>query len=1560
MARIGFGLSLSSAVRSSRNSSPILSRSARHVLPLLLLWGALSFAQGVQPNESTSGEVALDNLNIHLDIPLVSKDGIGLPTKLAMHYNSNSWVGFNGSQVALAGASNGNAVAGGFWYIDGLYGLGGRFQPIVENICNGLAPQILYPTYTDGTGTVHSFTVPVMPMATSYGNCPPDNPITVSLPDGSGLVATIYEGGYGSVVDTSGVVSNITGTSNNSINDPNNNTLSISGGVLTDTLGVRGVTITGSPSTGSVTYTYPTATPTTTASVTISFASKSLQTGFYCNGVTDFPATSGFYFPTSISLPDGSSYSFTYELLGSATTGRLATITYPSGETVQYNYSGVRCYDGTPGTLTKIVSGDATYTYTRNSGTWTTDTIVANSGGANNTTVYTFANANVSTYPIPQVATQIVTKQGTSTLLQTQVFCYNNYAGTVASCPAPSPLPNLPIRQKDTYTTPAGSSISSRVSQTYDSYSNLTSTVLYDNGATTPTSQEIIGPYGYTWNALNCTTAIGNNVRNKPCQVQLENGSGAQLRNTYFAYDGNGNTLSKAVLTLAGGSQYLTTSATYNGNGTVATSFDANNNKTIYTQGDCNNGFVTTIAPPIPTLGTQYTWDCNGAKRLSATDPNGFPVTTTYSDPFWRPSSIADPVTGTVDFSYYPTPTVPLNSREAKMTFGSSDYDVFNQSDALGRPLYAQQIETSGGSWDTTQMGYSWNTNGRVTTKSMPCATAKSSGCTNGVTTVTHDALGRPLLTTDGGGGTITNTYTGSSTCTSPLTGCFITTSTLGPAPTGEVVKEVAKEYNGLGQLIASCAIASVSGGGVACGFGAYTGILTSYIYNTDGTPASVTRGSQIHSFIYDALGRTVTATYPESGIKYFYYDSTAGSLGVACPTALLTNSSPLGNLVKTYDANGTTTCFSYDTMNRNTSIAYAGTKWDGENKYFIYDSATVNGVAMTNSLGRVAEAYTAPTSSGSKVTDEGFSYTLRGEISDVYESTPNSSGYFHTTATYFGNGAVHTVGGVPGQGTLTYSLDGKGRPYSAILGSSTTLASTVTYNASDQPLVITLGLGDTDTYTYDQNTGRMTSYQFLTAGATAYANSKTLGWNQNGTLRQSVLQTATGNVLAVPVPCYYGTSSIAGYDDVGRLISVNCSGAGPMQWQQNFSYDAYNNITKTVPAGGTGITWQPGYYASNNKIIGATYDSNGNLLTDPFHTYTWNQDNHPLAMTDVPVSMTYDAFGHLVETNKSSAYGQELISPIGAIALMSGQTAAQFRMPLPGGTVAVSGTFANPLDFEHKDWLGSVPFITSATTRMPLYSREFAPYGEIWSTFDQTHDVNFTGDNEDLVQGTYDTPNRELNPNQGRWISPDPAHSGWNAYSYTTNPLGESDPTGLLPVRLLLPCQGLGGQYGCGGYDTFAMTGGNNNLDCSSGYCYNGVTTVTTTQQIGSIVTTSDNGYTYSWVPVYGTVTETSNSAASNGQTLPSQIMAANNGPQQPQNPQNPQQAKQQPQQQKRSTLETVCGNWNLINGSWASINFGLWLASVTPAAPAAAPTATVSSTLNAISGLGQFAVCP
>jgi RHS repeat-associated protein len=765
---------------------------------------------------------------------------------------------------------------------------------------------------------------------------------------------------------------------------------------------------------------------------------------------------------------------------------------------------------------------------------------------------------------------------------------------------------------------------------------------------------------------------------------------------------------------------------------------------------------------------------------MSATDPNGFPVSVAYNDPFWRPTSVTDQLLNTVSVSYYPT--VALNTSEAQMTFGSSDFDVFNTTDPLGRPILAQRIETSGGSWDTTQMGYSWNTTGRVATKTMPCATSKGSGCSNGTTTITHDALGRPLVVTDGGGGWITNTYTGyGSGCGQSLLGCVDILSVAGPAPSGEVVKQVQKEYNGAGQLVSVCRL-SFGTGTTSCGqANGGTGYLTTYNYNPDGTIASIVRGSQTHSFTYDALGRTLTAAYPESGTKYSFYDVAPSTPGVACSSNTFK-----GLLVKTYDANGTTTCRVYDSMNRVTSVVYSGTNWDGENKYFVYDSATVNSATMTNTLGRVAEAYTAPTSSGTKVTDEGFSYTSRGEVSDVYQWSTNSNGWYHTTAAYFANGVLNTLNGIPGNsGTpWTYGLDGKGRLYSATESSSNNMVSGTTYNSADEPCLITLGLGDTDTYVYDNAsctsppvTGRMTSYTF-SIGSTPTTFTGSLTWNANGTLRG--LATVDGiNSGSESETCSYGTSSSAGYDEFGRLLQVNCVNGSTNVWNQTFSYDIYNNVTKSVPTGGTGITWAPGYSATNNQYTlgGSSYDSNGNLLTDTINTYTWNQDNRPKAMTvsGTTVNMTYDAFGRMVEKKTGSAYQQTLISPVGPVALMSKQNLTQYRMPLPGGDLDVTGIY-----FYHKDNLGSVPLVSSRGGRTSIAARLFAPYGESYNNVGITGDLSFTGDYQDLVAGIYDTPNRELNPTQGRWISPDPAHASWNAYSYSTNPLGETDPSGL------------------------------------------------------------------------------------------------------------------------------------------------------------------------------------
>jgi RHS repeat-associated protein len=85
----------------------------------------------------------------------------------------------------------------------------------------------------------------------------------------------------------------------------------------------------------------------------------------------------------------------------------------------------------------------------------------------------------------------------------------------------------------------------------------------------------------------------------------------------------------------------------------------------------------------------------------------------------------------------------------------------------------------------------------------------------------------------------------------------------------------------------------------------------------------------------------------------------------------------------------------------------------------------------------------------------------------------------------------------------------------------------------------------------------------------------------------------------------------------------------------------------------------------------------------------------------------------------------------------------------------------------------------TGLASRNAVADRAFAPYGETYANVIGVGSLDFTGDRQDIFAGLFDTPNRELNPSQGRWLSPDPAHASWNAYSYPTNPNLGTDPSG-------------------------------------------------------------------------------------------------------------------------------------------------------------------------------------
>src|SRR5262249_5361392 len=159
------------------------------------------------------------------------------------------------------------------------------------------------------------------------------------------------------------------------------------------------------------------------------------------------------------------------------------------------------------------------------------------------------------------------------------------------------------------------------------------------------------------------------------------------------------------------------------------------------------------------------------------------------------------------------------------------------------------------------------------------------------------------------------------------------------------------------------------------------------------------------------------------------------------------------------------------------------------------------------------------------------FSYTPRGEVSDFFQSTPHSSGWLHSTATYCANGALASLTGYT-NGTQNYSatwnVDGEGRPFT----NGYVTATAPTYNAACQLAQLNLGSGDSDSFTYDPNTGRMTQYKYTVNNQSVIGN---LTWNQNGTLAQLA--------ITDPFDSQNNQACTYGHDDLARLANVSCPG---------------------------------------------------------------------------------------------------------------------------------------------------------------------------------------------------------------------------------------------------------------------------------------------------------------------------------------------------------------------------------------------------------------------------------
>jgi RHS repeat-associated protein len=338
-------------------------------------------------------------------------------------------------------------------------------------------------------------------------------------------------------------------------------------------------------------------------------------------------------------------------------------------------------------------------------------------------------------------------------------------------------------------------------------------------------------------------------------------------------------------------------------------------------------------------------------------------------------------------------------------------------------------------------------------------------------------------------------------------------------------------------------------------------------------------------------------------------------------------------------------------------------------------------------------------------------------------------------------------------------------------------------------PTQVNIGSGtDKDSYSYDPNTGHMTQYQFNVGSA----NTKgVLTWNTNGSLGS--LAITDGLNAGGTQTCTFG------YDDLSRLTSDNCGSA----WSQTFSFDQYNNLTKSGSS-----SWNPGYNTKNQYSgIGATYDLAGNMTYDSWNHYAWDDYGKLVTISSGTPScgtsgacITYDALGQAVEKSVGSVYSEILYTQGGTVLMTNPTTVYNAHLALPGGGVLSVGGGNYYL---HSDWLGTAR-VASNVAGGVTYDRAFAPYGEQYLPYGAGSPPVFTGDVTNLFTGLFDTPNRELNSGQGRWLSPDSSGSGWNAYAYGTDPNTQIDPSGLQIAGLIQGAGRIGIQFG-GGWDPFS-----------------------------------------------------------------------------------------------------------------------------------------------------------
>ena len=401
----------------------------------------------------------------------------------------------------------------------------------------------------------------------------------------------------------------------------------------------------------------------------------------------------------------------------------------------------------------------------------------------------------------------------------------------------------------------------------------------------------------------------------------------------------------------------------------------------------------------------------------------------------------------------------------------------------------------------------------------------------------------------------------------------------------------------------------------------------TIYTYDVLDNLVKITQGSQQRLFMYDSLKRLIRSRNPEQGTHASL--SLSDSLTENSDWSIGYQYDANGNLTQKTDPRGVISTYTYDALNRNTTILYRINGQPDPNTgdvEYLYDNAA-------SGKGQLWKTYKWGTKSSHTAVG---SYDPAGRITQFYNLFPDGQGGwlpgFEINRTYNLAGNV-TSQSYPSDNSVTYSYDSAGRlsSFTGNLGDGVqrTYASSFNYNARNQT---TQELFGTQTALYHKLQynirGQLWDVRVATGsdvngswdrGALQFFYESTLthgasGPDNNGNVLKSSHYVPNDQQQALAIPHQFYS-----YDSLNRLKSTAeyfISDFQPLTQTslQTYSYDRWGNRTINVAVPktwGTGINNKEFTVDPNNTnrlLVPSgqsgvmSYDSAGNLIND---TYT-------------------------------------------------------------------------------------------------------------------------------------------------------------------------------------------------------------------------------------------------------------------------------------------------------------------------------------------------------------------